>query len=141
MKRTLASFCVLLALAVALGAFGSHGLEERISERYLDIWRTANFYHFVHAIGGMIVVHALHVLGGNKILWISNMFFIGILLFSGSLYLLALWEVFETPELRLMGAVTPFGGVAFMVAWILSAIQFIALYRESGTSPEDDMED
>ncbi len=99
---------VLGGLAVALGAFGAHGLKP-ILTRYdtTAIWQTAVFYHFIHAVVLFIMAGRQPVAPGP---WFS--FLAGILIFSGSLYVLAV-----TGQ-RWLGAVTPFGGVSFLVGWI-----------------------
>jgi uncharacterized membrane protein YgdD (TMEM256/DUF423 family) len=100
----------LLALAVALGAFGAHGLRGRIDDYSMSIWERAVFYHFAHALGLLIVSQTSRVHGSVSWLLVA-----GIVLFSGSLYLLAVTGV------RTLGAVTPFGGVAFIAAWVVLA--------------------
>lgn len=94
-------------LAVALGAFGAHGLKALLAQNgTAAIWDKAVLYHFIHAV-------MLFVLAERKpfpsVAWWS--FFIGICLFSGSLYLLAVTNVLW------LGAVTPFGGVSFLAGW------------------------
>ncbi len=96
----------LIFLGIALGAFGAHGLEERLQETgRLANWETATFYHLLHGLAMFGV--ALHFPRPRGYWW----FFAGILLFSGSLYLLAV-----TGQTRL-GMITPFGGVSFLVGW------------------------
>ena len=95
---------VALGLAVALGAFGAHGLRSRLDEYSLGIYEKAVFYHFIHAIG-LLVVPLLTK--NERVCWLLAL---GILLFSGSLYALAISGV------RALGAVTPFGGLAFIAA-------------------------
>ena len=101
---------VLLAAAVGTGAFGAHALKGKLDAYSLGIWEKAVFYHFLHAIGMLIV--ALSVKRSNTI---CLLLLAGILLFSGSLYALALTGV------RGLGAVTPFSGVAFLAAWLMLA--------------------
>jgi uncharacterized membrane protein YgdD (TMEM256/DUF423 family) len=106
---------VLLALAVILGAFGAHGLRGRLDAYSMDIYQKAVFYQFIHALGILIVplfirADVLTLEGGGLICWLL---FAGIVIFSGSLYLLAVTGV------RAMGAITPVGGVCFIVAWVL----------------------
>ena len=106
-----------LALAVALGAFGAHGLKDRLDAYAMGIWEKAVFYHFVHALG-LLIVTALARAGAltpGGSARVSILLAAGIVLFSGSLYALALTGV------RGLGAVTPFGGVAFIAAWLLLA--------------------
>jgi len=99
-------------LAVALGAFGAHGLKDLLAHNgTAAIWEKAAFYHFIHAV-------MLFILAERKVLpvfaWWS--FFIGIVIFSGSLYLLAVTDV------RWLGAVTPVGGVSLMAGWLALAL-------------------
>ena len=108
---------ILLALAVGLGAFGAHGLRDRLDAYHLDIYKTAVLYHFLHALG-MLIVGVLPKSGtfppesAEPVCWLL---LAGILIFSGSLYLLAITGT------RALGAITPFGGVAFILAWALLA--------------------
>ena len=98
---------VLCFLAVALGAFGAHGLRSTLeARRMIDVWNKAVFYHFVHAIALLMLALYGTINRGACVL-----LFIGILLFSGSLYLLAL------TNLRWLGAVTPLGGLCFLAGW------------------------
>jgi uncharacterized membrane protein YgdD (TMEM256/DUF423 family) len=103
---------VLGFLAVALGAFGAHGLKQVLSQHGTTAtWETAVFYHFIHAV--MLFVLALRkpVPSGP---WLG--FFSGVLIFSGSLYLLAVTNV------KWLGAVTPIGGVSFLAGWLWLAV-------------------
>lgn len=100
-------------LAVGLGAFGAHGLEDILTRNdRLATWETAVLYHFVHVL-------IMCMLASREILmkgpWIS--FLIGIIIFSGSLYVLALTNI------KWLGAITPIGGVAFLVGWGWLAIR------------------
>jgi len=101
-------------LAVMAGAFGAHGLRGVIDERGLEVFQTAVTYQIYHSLA-LILVAILPVAGlSRRLLGIAAGFFVaGILLFSGSLYLLVL------TDLRWIGPVTPVGGIGFMVGWIL----------------------
>ncbi len=110
-----------LALAVALGAFGAHGLKDRLDAYSMGIWEKAVFYHFIHALGLLVVpllakAGAVSPAGGVRV---CVLLAAGILLFSGSLYALALSGV------RMLGAVTPFGGLAFIAAWFVLAWELL----------------
>jgi uncharacterized membrane protein YgdD (TMEM256/DUF423 family) len=95
-------------LAVGLGAFGAHGLKEILARNQTAaIWEKAVFYHFIHTIM-LFILAARHPLSKGP--WFS--FLIGIVVFSGSLYLLALTNVHG------LGAVTPVGGISFIVGWL-----------------------
>jgi uncharacterized membrane protein YgdD (TMEM256/DUF423 family) len=110
---------VLLGCGVAAGAFGAHALRGRLDAYSMDVYERAVFYHFVHALGLLLVpVFArLELLSAAGATRVSVLLFAGILLFSGSLYTLAITGV------RTLGAVTPFGGVAFIAAWALLAFE------------------
>ena len=95
-------------LAIALGAFGAHSLKGVLEQNQTgEIWKTAVFYHFIHAV-------MLFVLAARKpvprVAWFG--FLIGIFIFSGSLYCLAITNI------KWLGAITPFGGVSFLVGWV-----------------------
>ena len=105
---------VLLALAVILGAFGAHGLQNRLDDYSRGVYEKAVFYHFLHAMG-ILVVAILSRTGTfpqqatDTVCWCL---LVGIVLFSGSLYALALTGN------RALGMVTPFGGLAFIIGWL-----------------------
>jgi len=116
-KLFLSIGAVNAALAVMLGAFGAHGLKEKVSAELLDIFQTGVQYHFYHALGILIVgIIAYHLPESGFLKWSGWLMLVGILLFSGSLYLMTFTGA------RWLGAVTPFGGTAFIAAWILLAI-------------------
>ncbi len=101
-------------LAVALGAFGAHGLEGKVEPKYLETWETGVKYQMYHALG----LIAIGIISGNVspsslLNWSGWLMLIGIILFSGSLYVLTLSGI------KVLGAVTPFGGIAFLISWIL----------------------
>jgi uncharacterized membrane protein YgdD (TMEM256/DUF423 family) len=116
----IAAGCVAALLAVAIGAFGAHGLKTRIAPDLLAVYKTGVEYHFYHALGLIMVGLAGIQLPQSAYLrsagWAMAA---GIVLFSGSLYLLSL-----TGQTWL-GAITPFGGAAFIVAWALFAAAVI----------------
>lgn len=104
---------VNMALAVALGAFGAHVLRARLAESWLGAYQTGNEYHFYHALG--LILAGLIALGRPRNIWLGVAgwsMFAGILLFCGSLYLLAMLR------LRWLGMITPVGGGLFILAWL-----------------------
>jgi uncharacterized membrane protein YgdD (TMEM256/DUF423 family) len=102
--RIAAALCFL---AVALGAFGAHSLKQTLETHgMLDVWNKAVLYHFVHAIA--LLMLALYGTINRGAWWLL---FAGILIFSGSLYAMAL------TNLRWLGAITPFGGLCFLAGW------------------------
>jgi uncharacterized membrane protein YgdD (TMEM256/DUF423 family) len=96
------------AVAVAAGAFAAHGLRERLTARSLEIFETGARYHMYHALA-MIAAGLLVARGAQTAGWL---FQAGIVVFSGSLYALALSDV------KILGAITPIGGVAFLAGWL-----------------------
>ena len=99
-------------LAVALGAFGAHGLKDLLAQNSTTaIWEKAVLYHFIHTVMLFLLALRRPVPSGP---WLS--FFAGILIFSGSLYLLAVTNV------KWLGAITPIGGVSFLAGWLWLAL-------------------
>lgn len=104
-------------LSVALGAFGAHGLKNKITPDLLAVYQTGVQYHMFHALGLILVaVLSDRLASSTLIAWSGWSLFIGIVLFSGSLYALSISGV------RILGAITPFGGVAFLIGWVCLAI-------------------
>ncbi|MEJ2658993.1 MAG: DUF423 domain-containing protein [Desulfobacterales bacterium] len=106
-----------MAVAVTMGAFGAHSLKTKISEGMLSVFQTAVQYHFYHSLGLLIVGLLTIYFRPEKYLEIAGwIMFLGIILFSGSLYVLS------TTNTRWLGMVTPFGGIAFVISWVFIAI-------------------
>jgi uncharacterized membrane protein YgdD (TMEM256/DUF423 family) len=113
-------------LAVALGAFGAHGLQSRLADaadgaKRLSWWQTAAHYHLMHALA--LAVVAFVIAHTPQARYAGVAFLLGTLLFSGSLYVMALGGP------RWLGAVTPFGGAAFLVGWGVLVCCGLALRR------------
>jgi len=110
-----------LGLAVMIGAFGAHALRDRFDAYRTSIYERAVFYHFVHALGILIVSTFAKSaqLSVSSVTWVCALLLAGIVLFSGSLYTLAI------TGLRTWGAVTPFGGLSFIAAWLLLAFLLV----------------
>lgn len=112
--------CLSGFLAVAIGAFGAHGLKNVISPELLVVFETGNKYHFYHSLAALLTFILLVFTETNdsssqtqKYLKISVwLFLIGILIFSFSLYMLAITGI------KILGAITPFGGVSFLIGWL-----------------------
>ena len=120
MERT---FILIAALAgflgVALGAFGAHGLRARLSPEMLAVFETGVRYHLVHAVALLALAGLMNRLNGWLVTTAGWLFVAGIVLFSGSLYLLALTGV------TILGAITPLGGLAFLAGWACLAFAAI----------------
>jgi uncharacterized membrane protein YgdD (TMEM256/DUF423 family) len=109
---------IMMALGVMLGAFGAHALRDRLDAYSLDVYQKAVFYHFIHALGILIVART-GALTQSACTAVCALLLAGIILFSGSLYLLAVTGT------RGLGAITPFGGLAFIAAWLLLAYHLL----------------
>jgi uncharacterized membrane protein YgdD (TMEM256/DUF423 family) len=107
---------LLGGLGVAIGAFGAHGLRGRLSPEMLAVFETGVRYHIYHALAILATAALLRRIDGRAVLIAGWSFMAGIVLFSGSLYALALSGV------TTLGAITPIGGVAFLVGWISLAV-------------------
>jgi uncharacterized membrane protein YgdD (TMEM256/DUF423 family) len=119
-RQLVIAAALVLLVGVGAGAFGAHGLRRIISPDLLSVWQTAVLYQLVHGLG-MLAIAALGARFGSSLL--SNagvLMFVGIVIFSGSLYVLALTGT------RWLGAITPIGGLAFIAAWAMVAL---AAYR------------
>ena len=103
-------------LSVGAGAFGAHALRGRLSPEYLAVFETAARYQMYHALGLLAVAWAVSRWPGGMAQWAGWLFVLGTVLFSGSLYALALTGT------RWLGAVTPLGGVAFLLGWLCLAL-------------------
>jgi uncharacterized membrane protein YgdD (TMEM256/DUF423 family) len=109
--------CIMAFLSVALGAFGAHGLEGKISAKMMEVWKTGVTYQMFHAGGLFVVAFLMDKLPQSGLISAAGWFmFGGIILFSGSLYVLS------TSGIKILGAITPIGGVAFLTAWVLLAV-------------------
>lgn len=122
------------ATAVILGAFGAHFLKERLSTAVLQTYQTGVEYHFYHtaALGLTLLLHLYH-----RSPWLSRAFWafvVGILLFSGSLYILSTRDLLGITSYKWLGPLTPIGGVCFIFGWI--SILISAITKREDTDAE-----
>ncbi len=116
-QRFLLSAALAAFLAVGLGAFAAHGLRGRLDEHMMEVFQTGVRYHFFHALGLALIAMLVKPYPDSKLLcWSGWLMLAGIVVFSGSLYLLTL------SGLTWLGMITPFGGLAFLAAWLLLAV-------------------
>lgn len=120
-KSILMTASVLLALAVALGAFGAHGLKSQLSTEMLQTWKTGVDYHFYHALGLLLIGILAVSFPSELVKWSAILLTAGIVLFSGSLYALAISGI------KWLGAITPVGGMSFITGWVLL---FLAVWKK-----------
>src|SRR3989338_1021463 len=103
----------LMFVAVCLGAFGSHMLKDKLVGHYAEVYKTAVLYHFIHAMGLFVVAWLSVVAMSPKVTLAGQFFVLGIVLFSGSLYVLSITQI------KWVGAITPLGGLSFLMGWLL----------------------
>lgn len=120
-KTILMTASILLALAVALGAFGAHGLKSQLSTDMLQTYKTGVEYHFYHALGLLLIGILAVSFPSELIKWSAICLVAGIVLFSGSLYALAVSGI------KWLGAITPIGGLSFIAGWVLL---FLAVWKK-----------
>ncbi|OFX59991.1 MAG: hypothetical protein A2066_06890 [Bacteroidetes bacterium GWB2_41_8] len=119
-RNILLAGAVFMALGVLLGAFGAHALKKILSPEMLAVYNTGVEYQFYHALG-LLLVGLIGFRNESKwIRWSGIALFTGIVLFSGSLYFLAFTGI------KVLGAITPFGGISFVAGWVCLGI---ALYK------------
>ena len=117
----MASGAIIAGLGVAIGAFGAHGLADSVTPERLDVFETGTRYHMYHALALLFVGWAADRFDGRAFSAAGGLFLAGILLFSGSLYLLVLTDT------RWLGVVTPLGGLAFITGWVLLGVKLFLL--------------
>lgn len=117
MKRNFITIAAILgSVAVMLGAFGAHALKATLTADQLQTFEVGVRYHFYHTVALLITAMLYKEYGGKLLVWAGNLFIAGIILFSGSLYLLSTVTGF-----KMLGIVTPFGGACFIAGWLLLA--------------------
>ena len=115
----LGALCTMMS--VGTGAFGAHGLEGKLSDKYMSVWGKAVNYQMYHGLG-LIIIGVISGTTSINVNWAGWLLFLGVVFFSGSLYILALTQI------RILGAITPIGGVLFIAGWlmlIISTFKFV----------------
>ncbi len=122
MNRYISIAAYIGATTVALGAFGAHALKDKLQPDALAIFDTAVKYQFYHvfALLGAGILYARQPV--KKLAWAANLFIAGIILFSGSLYALTFLKNSGNESFNWIGAITPLGGLCFIIGWILMAV-------------------
>lgn len=118
-KNYLIAAAIFGGLAVALGAFGAHGLESITSDgKILHGFQTGVQYQMYHALALLVIAIMYEKFQNKWIKWAGNCFITGIILFSGSLYLLTFLKIQESSAVKFVGPVTPLGGIFFIAGWL-----------------------
>lgn len=119
MNVTIKAAALLGATAVGLGAFGAHGLQQHLDEKALHVYQTGVAYQFYHVFA-LLATGLLQLRADNNFLrWASNLFMVGILFFSGSLYVLSGLRYAGAEGYNFIGIITPFGGLMFIAGWLM----------------------
>ena len=116
MKSSITTGALLMALAVVLGAFAAHGLKNVLDERGVEIFNKGVYYQVIHSMGILFSAILLKDSAGAKL--VRLLFLVGIICFSGSLYLLAFSSYLNNIVLKIVGPITPIGGLFFVASWI-----------------------
>lgn len=120
-KNWLVTAFLLCGFAVALGAFGAHGLKRLVSPLQIETFKTGVQYHFYHAFAMVLAIIVSQFTDDKRISRVILLFLEGIILFSGSLYALTFAEIANLQGAQWLGIVTPIGGVLFIYGWLLLA--------------------
>lgn len=120
-KQIIVTAAILGAIAVVCGAFGAHALRELLQPKQLEVWQTAVQYQFYHVFA-LLFLSTFSRFKSRMITISYYLFTVGIVLFSGSLYLLACRNLLKIPGLAVVGPVTPIGGLLFIIGWITMAL-------------------
>jgi len=119
MHKTFLSLGALFGgIAVALGAFGAHGLKKIVSTDVVSVFQTGVQYQMYHTLALLVIAIVYERLPNKWIKWSGHLFSFGILFFSGSLYLITALKAEERPTPALIGAITPIGGLLFILGWL-----------------------
>lgn len=120
-KQIIITAALFGAIAVICGAFGAHALKASLEPRQLEVWQTAVQYQFYHVFG-LLFLSTFTRFKNGLVTATYYLFTFGIVLFSGSLYLLACRDLLKMPGLTAIGPVTPVGGLLFIIGWITLAL-------------------
>ncbi len=117
-KQIIITAAIYGLLAVVTGAFGAHALKNKLDAGQLEVWHTAVQYQFYHVFA-LLFLSTLNTQGNNLLEWSYYLFTFGIVLFSGSLYLLATRDLIGISWIKFLGPITPLGGLFFISGWVM----------------------
>ena len=115
-KKFIQYGAIMMAVSVALGAFGAHALKTVLDEHMIKVYNTAVEYQFYHALGLFAVAFVAHLNDTKRVNLAGNIIFISTFIFSGSLYIMTITGI------KWLGAITPIGGTGFIIGWVLLAL-------------------
>lgn len=117
-KNQLFTACIIMFLAVAIGAFGAHALKDIVTGKYLVTFKTGSQYHFYHGLA-LLFTGLLNKLYSNLFSKAYIMFLVGIVLFSFNCY------IYSVTQIKVFAIIVPLGGVSFLIAWLMMAYTFL----------------
>ena len=139
MQRTFFKTAAILAMfSVMLGAFGAHVLKEYLTEQSLDSFQTATTYMMNHAIALFIVGKMYRHYKKKTMVWAGNFFVMGIIMFSGSIYLSIVLKFLGYDKLTLVNLITPVGGLMFILGWLMLFVSIPTREVQQKASQSDD---
>ena len=139
MQRTFFKIAAIIAMtSVILGAFGAHALKEHISEQSLASFQTATTYMINHALALFIVGMMYRHYKKKSIIWSGNFFVLGIIMFSGSIYLSIVLQYLGYDKLTIVNIITPVGGLMFILGWLMLFISIPTREVQQKASQSDD---
>jgi len=130
-KKYLTIAAISMVIAITLGAMGAHYLKETLElpTNKLESWKTGVLYQIIHSLSIFIVIITATTFKIEKIGAVVNLFLFGMLLFSGSIYFLALNYIWEIEALKFLGPVTPLGGLLMIAGWCLLVVKLIKIEK------------
>lgn len=117
-KGFIKTAAILGALSVMLGAFGAHALKQFVTDNTISVFETGVRYQFYHVFALLAAGILYKDFSGKPLRWAGIFFITGIILFSGSLYILTCIKGFDMAGYKWIGAITPFGGLSFILGWL-----------------------
>ena len=130
-KKIIIVASILAAIAIALGAFGAHGLKEVLSTDQLGNFQTGVRYQFYHVFALLFTALLSAYLPNTDFRWVTRFFLIGIACFSGSLYLLSTASIHSIP-VGILGPITPLGGLMFILGWVALVVKLVRSQANEG---------
>lgn len=128
-KNTVILGAFLMALTIGLGAFGAHGLKALVASTSLETFETGVRYQMYHSLA-IVMLGLANMVPGSVKKWSVRLFVFGMILFSGSLYLLTFQNVWEV-DLSVVGPITPLGGLLLISGWVLLGIRLLTMNRDN----------
>lgn len=124
-KTIFTTACILLATGVVLGAFAAHGLKDKVSPYHLDVFQKGVFYQIVHGLALLILAFNAEKLSDHGLKYAFLLMILGVIFFSGSLYVLGGLELQRGDSLlSFIGPITPIGGLCFIIGWVVLAFSY-----------------